>query len=194
MLGVVRHLHAAHAGHHAHEGLHRAHLLHLLHLREEVLQVEVRLAHLFRHALGVRLIDILLRLLHERNDVAHAEDARDEPVRIKDLEVLRLLAGADELDRHTRDRLDGQRRAAARIAVELGEDQAGETEGVVKRLGDIHRLLPERAVGDEEDFIGLHRRLEALHFLDQPGVNLQATGRVEKDDVGVLLQREIECL
>ena len=53
---------------------------------------------------------------------------------MEDLDVLQLLAGADELDRLTGDGLDGQGRAAAGVAVELGEDDAVDVEGLVEGL------------------------------------------------------------
>jgi hypothetical protein len=47
-------------GHHPEDALHRAHLLDLLQLRQEVLEVEVGLAQLLGHPLGLVLVDRLL--------------------------------------------------------------------------------------------------------------------------------------
>ena len=130
------------------------------------------------------LVDGLLRLLDERDDVAHAEDARGEAVGVKRVEVGRLFAGADELDRHAGDGLDRERRAAAGVAVELRQHEAGEGERVVEGSGDVDGLLAQRAVGDEQHFVGLDAGAQALHLLDQVVVDLQAAGGVEEDGVG----------
>ena len=58
------------------------------------------------------------------------------------LEVVELFAGAGELDRLAGDFAEAERRAAARIAVELGQDRAGDAQCLVKMRGDADRLLP----------------------------------------------------
>ena len=70
-----------------------AHLVHLPDLRLEVLEVEA-LARL--DLLGELLrfldVDVLLRLLDQRQHVAHAEDARGHALRMERLEAVELLA------------------------------------------------------------------------------------------------------
>jgi hypothetical protein len=46
--------------------------------------------------------------------------------------AVELLADADELDRLAGDRLDRQRRAAAGVAVELGQHHAGQRQRLVR--------------------------------------------------------------
>ncbi len=48
------------------------------------------------------------------------------------LELVGRLAHAGEDDRRAGDLLDAERRAAARVAVELGQDDAGEAEPLVE--------------------------------------------------------------
>ncbi len=60
----------------------------------------------------------------KREDVAHAQDARGRAIRMKRLERVGLFAHADELQRLPGHVADGKRRAAARIAIHLGEDDA----------------------------------------------------------------------
>jgi hypothetical protein len=48
------------------------------------------------------------------------------------LEGVGLFAGADELDGLAGDVADGEGRAAAGVAVHLGEDDAGEAEALVE--------------------------------------------------------------
>ena len=58
------------------------------------------------------------------SDVAHAQDPAGEPVRVEHLEGVGLLAGAQELDRDAGHGADRERRAAAGVAVDLGQDEA----------------------------------------------------------------------
>ena len=68
-------LHLPHARKQAEQRGDGAHLLDLLHLLQEVLEVEVLAALQLRHGLvGLVGVEVLLRLLDERHDVAHAED------------------------------------------------------------------------------------------------------------------------
>ena len=115
-------------GHHPDEAGQRAHLLDLLHLLEEVLEGELALEQLGGRRLGLVLLVDLLGLLDEGEDVAHAEDAAGEAVGVEQVEVGELLAGGREGDRLADDLLDRERRAAAGVAVELGEDDAVERE------------------------------------------------------------------
>ena len=122
------------ARHHAHQVADGAHLLDLLHLLEEVLEREGALHQASGGLLGLLLLEGLLGLLDEGLDVAHAEDAARESVGVEGLELVELLAGRGEGDRLADDLLDRQRGTAAGVAVELGEDDAVEFEGVVERL------------------------------------------------------------
>ena len=46
-------------------------------------------------------------------------------------------------------------RAAARVAVELCEDDAGDMDGLIKGLGHIDGLLPQRGVCDKKNLGGV---------------------------------------
>ena len=76
-----------------------------------------------------------------------------QAVGVERLQRVELLAHADVLDRRVGDAVDRERRAAARVAVHLGQDHAGDAEGVVKALGDPDRVLAGHAVGDEQDLV-----------------------------------------
>ena len=69
------------------------------------------------------------------------------------LEGVRLFAGADELDGLAGDVANGERRAAAGVAVHLGEDDAGEAEALVEVLRRVDGVLAGHGVGDEEDLL-----------------------------------------
>src|SRR3954469_19800107 len=70
----------AHPGHHLHQAAERAHLPDLLHLLQEVLERELLLADLPLEIGGLFLVELVLRLLDQRDDVAHAEDPTGHPV------------------------------------------------------------------------------------------------------------------
>ena len=77
-----------------------------------------------------------------------------------------------------------QDEAGEREALERSRGgEAGEGEGVVKRFGDIDGFLAECAVDNEEDLVGLHAGVEALHFFDQFEIDLEPTGGVEDNAV-----------
>ena len=114
------------AGQHPDQALQRAELFHLAQLVQKILQRELPLAHFFLHAPGVVHVHRLGGALHQADDVAHAQNARGHALGVKRLEILQLFAHAGELDRLARDRLQTQRRAAARVAVQLGQDRAGD--------------------------------------------------------------------
>ena len=73
--------------------------------------------------------------------------------------------------------------AAAGVAVELGEHDAVDAEGLVKRGGGVHGILSGHGVHDQQDLVRLHRRLDALELVHELLVDVQAAGGIEKDDV-----------
>ncbi len=171
-----------HAGNHLQKALERPHLLELLERLEEVLQVELAAAeHLLLEALRRLHIDRLLSPLDEADDIAHLEDPSRHSFRIEDREVLHPLADADELDRHAEHAVDRERRAAARIAVHLGEDDAGQADRFVESLGDPDGFLPGHPVGHQKNLQRRRLRLHRSKLLHQRLIRLQAPGRIEQD-------------
>src|SRR5919197_776745 len=105
-------LHFGDAGEHAHQPGHAAHLLHLHELLAQVREIERPLAHLFGDPRRLLRVDRRRRLLDQRDDVAHAEDAVGDARGMEILERVHLLAGTDELDRLARHRPHGECGAA----------------------------------------------------------------------------------
>ena len=99
------------------------------------------------------------------------------------LEVVKLLAGRGKGDRLADDLLDGQRRTTAGIAVELGQDDTVEFEGVVERLRGVDGVLTGHRVDDEEGVIGLDLARDLADLLHQRLVDRQTAGGVDDDDV-----------
>ena len=102
------------------------------------------------------------------------------------LEVVELFAGAGELDRLAGDFAETERRAAARVAIELGQDRAGDAQCLVKMRGDADRLLPGGGVEHEQDFARLNPVAKLDEFLHQRLVDLQPAGGVENDHVNAV--------
>ena len=123
------------SGQHPHQPAHAAHALHLHELLAQVGEIEGALAHLLGDARGLLGVDRRGGLLHQRDDVAHAEDAVGDARGMKVLDGVELLAGADELDRLAGDRAHRQRGAAAAVAVDACQHDAGEPDALVERCG-----------------------------------------------------------
>ena len=124
---------------------------------------EAVLLELFLELLRLLLVDVLLRLFDEAEHIAHAQDAGGHAVGVEGLEHRRAFRPCPtNLMGLPVDRADGERRAAAGIAVELGEHDAVDAERLVERGGGVHRVLSGHGVHDQQDLVRLHRRLDAL--------------------------------
>ncbi len=156
---------------------------------EEVLEGELPLEHPLGVFLGLLLVDDALEVLHQADDVAHAEDAARHALGAELLEGVHALAHAGELDRRAGDLLDRERSAAAGVAVELGQDHARQVEPVVEGLGGLDRVLTDHGVDDEEDVVRLGLALDRRQLLHEGLVDGEATGGVVDDGVALELAR-----
>src|SRR5580765_886682 len=68
-------------------------------------------------------------------------------------EVLKLLAQAHEFDRLLGHRFQAQGRAAARVAVELGQNAAGDLKRLIEVRGHVDRFLPGGRIEHQQDFV-----------------------------------------
>src|SRR5206468_11125370 len=84
--------------------------------------------------------------------IAHAEDAVRDARGMEFLERVEFFAGADELDRLAGDSAHRQRRAAAAVAVDAREHNAGEADALVEGAGKIYGVLAGQRVGDQQYF------------------------------------------
>lgn len=174
------------AGDEAHEAFHVAEFLDHFHLVEEVGEVEAAFLHAFHGAHGVVFADFVGDLFDHSDDIAHAEDAVGHAFGVEFGELVEFFAFADEFDGFAGDGAHGECGAAAGVAVEFGEDDAGDADGVVEVLGDGDGLLSGGGVGDEECFLGFEEVVEAFEFGDEAFVDFLAAGGVEEED-GALL-------
>ncbi len=78
---------------------------------------------------------------------------------------------------------DRQRRAAARIAIGFGENDAGQTQGIVECFGCVDGVLARHAVNHEQALVRLDRRLEFADFRHHLGIDMQSSGGVEQQHV-----------
>ena len=97
-----------------------------------------------------------------------------------------LLAGADQHDRLAGDRAHRQRGAAARVAIDAGQDDAGDAGALAERLRDIDRVLAGHRVGDEQRLVRRCRLAHRGDFEHQLLVDVQPAGGVEHHDVVAL--------
>ncbi len=123
------------------------------------------------------------RLFDEREHVAHAEDARGHAVGVEGLDLVELFAGADELDGLAGHRLDGERRAASGVAVELGEHDAVDVEVSSNAVAALTASWPVMASTTSRISSGLTASLTALSSSISCLVDVQAAGGIEEDHV-----------
>ncbi len=103
-----------------------------------------------------------------------------------------LLRDAGELDRRAGDVPDRQRRAAARIAIELGQHDAGERQRVAERARGVDRVLALHRVDDEQRLDRLDRRMQRGDLLHHRVVDREAARGVDDQHVVVVLARPVE--
>ncbi len=108
------------------------------------------------------------------------------------LERIHLLAGADQLDRLAGDGAHRQRRAAAAVAVDAGQHDAGDADAIVEILGEIDRVLAGEAVGDEQDLmrIATAALISTISAISASSIWVRP-GRVEQHDVIALQPRRL---
>ena len=130
-----------HTRDHFHQPPKGAHALDQSHLLQEVGKIKRRLLQLFLHFFNVSEFNLLLRLLHQREHIAHPEDATRHPLGMKRLKSLNFFARTDEFDRLTTHLANRQGRATAGITIELGEHSSGDPHLIVEGTGELSRLL-----------------------------------------------------
>ena len=175
-----------HAGQETKEILQRPHAAQRLELVEEIVEVELRGAQPLLQAGGVVEVDVLGRFLDEADHVAHAQDAPGEAVGMEHLERLDFFARAGELHRPPGHLAQRKRRAAARVAVELGEDEPGDPDRAVEFLRHAHRLLPGRRVAHEQAFVRPDNFFHPPQLVDEALVEVLPPGRVVNFHVAAL--------
>ena len=132
---------------------------------------------------------MLLGALDQTQHIAHAQDALRESVRVELLQGVELFAGADVLDRHARHLAQRQRRATARVAVQLGQDDPAQRHVLPEAFGDPNRLLAGHRVGDQQGFVRRDFCLDGLELTHELLVDLQTAGGIDDDEAESRLLR-----
>src|SRR5262245_30718384 len=78
-------------------------------------------------------------------------DCAREILGLEGLEVLNAFAHADGIDRQREAIGDGDENAAARAAVELGDNEAGHPGDLAEDLDLVQRVLPRGGIEHEDD-------------------------------------------
>ena len=133
------------------------------------------------------LVELVLGLLDQRHDVAHAEDPPSHPVRVEALELVELLARRGVDDRLAGDRPDREGRAAARVAVELGDHDAVELRRLGEALRDVDGVLAGHRVDHEQDVVRLADLPDLGELVHQLLIDVQAARGVDDQHVAALL-------
>ena len=97
--------------------------------------------------------------------------------------MFQLFSDPGKFDRTTCDGAKRKSCAASGIAIEFGENDAGEAESFIEALGDAYSLLACSRITDDEDFLRLQKIPEVLEFLDELFIQLLAAGRIENLDI-----------
>ena len=77
-----------------------------------------------------------------------------ELFRVERLQIVRLLAQADKFNRQAKLFLNGHHHSPLACSVELGDDEAGERDGLVKFARLIKRVHPRGRIEDKQHFVG----------------------------------------
>jgi hypothetical protein len=99
--------------------------------------------------------------------VTHLQDATGDAIRMEAFKRLWSFTSADEEHGDSSAASDGEGGAAARVTVELGEDEAGRICGALETFSDRERLLPSRRVKDEDALARLYRFTQVAQLLHQ---------------------------
>src|SRR3972149_6390578 len=105
---------------------------------------------------------------------------------MKGFEAVELFAHTNELDRLAGDLPHRQRRTAARIAVQLGEYDAGQRQRIAECLRGVHRVLPGHRIHDEQRLDRLERGVQLPDLFHHRGIDGQPSGGIDDQHVMVM--------
>src|ERR1041385_705965 len=121
----------------------------------------------------------------KRRGVLLREKRRRKFLRIEWLQVFRLLAKADELDWQPEFLLDRDYHPALARAVELGDNEAGERDGLVKLARLVERVHAGGGVEHEQGFmrrageLAAHDAVNLLQLLHQVVLGVQPASGID---------------
>ncbi len=181
---VERVFEGPHAGNQPHHFLKRTEAFDLAQLRFEIVERKFALAHPLFLAEHFVLIEFTLCLFDKRENIPLPQDASRHAVGVEFFERIKMLARADEFDRHTGDLLYREGRPASGIAIHFGEDHAIEFQGFVEDLGAVHRVLARHTIDNQVNLMRRALAVDAFQLLHQLIIDVQSACRIENDDIG----------
>jgi len=113
---------------------------------------------------------------------------------VKRLQGLNLFASAGKLDRLPRDVPYRQRGPAAAVAIELGQDVAGDANVLVKRPGQIGSFLARHGIDHQQDFVRRDGLFNARQLGHHVVIDLLAPGRIDDGGIDALLAGPLDPL
>src|SRR5277367_4469319 len=168
---------------HPHQRFQRPHLPYLLQLVAKIFQSEIVLAQLAFQLARLLQIHRLLDALNQPQHVAHAQNARHHAIRQKRFQRIVLFAHAHELHRRARHLPNRKRRPAACVAIHFRQDDAGNSQPLVKFSRRPHRVLPDHRVGHKQQLRRIQLALQLRKFFHQFIIYMQPPRRIHQHHV-----------
>ena len=172
-----------HARNHAHQVFHRTHFLDLRELTEEIVEVKLVLGYFLADTPCFSFVVLLLRTLHEADDITHTENTVRHTCGMEHIECFHFFARTDELNRFVHYRADRKRSTATGVTVQFGEYDTIEIDAVVELFGGVHRILTGHGIDHEECFGRCDSVFDSRNLLHHLLVNRQTTGCIDDDNV-----------
>ena len=153
----------------------------MLDLAEKIVEVEYGATlDLGGQCLGRPHIDARCDLLHQCQYVAHPQYAAGVALGVEYLQPVDFLAGARKFDGRARDVAYRQGGATSRVAVGLGQDNAGQRQSLLEGKGRVGSVLSLHRVDDEQRLDRGQRLMQLPNLTHQRLVNCQATSGINQ--------------
>ena len=172
----------------------RPHLSDLLELVPEILQRKRIFPDLLLELPGLLLIKGSLCLFDQGKNIAHPQNPRGHPVRMKDLQGIEFFSHPDELDGLLRHRPDRKGGPSSCVPIHLGQDDAVDAQSLVEVLGDIDGILPGHGIGHQDHLFGLEVGLDLSKLQHQRLIDVEPSGRIDQDQVIASLEGRLPPL
>ena len=109
------------------------------------------------------------------------------------LKVVEALARRGKQNRRTGHAANGQCGTTARIAVQLGQDDAREADAVTEGCGGGDCVLTDHGVEDEHDLVGVDGVADGDRLLHHLLVDTETAGRIDDDHVDTALAGKLDA-
>ena len=166
-----------------------AHFLEQTDLLQEVRQGELARQQALGILLGLLLVDELAEIIHQADNVAHAQNAAGHALGAERLKLIKPFAHTHVLDRCARDHLDRQRRATAGIAIELGQHHPVDAHFLVEMLGRCDGVLADHRVDDQQHVVRRGLLADSAQLVHQLLIDGQAAGGIEDHHIEIAVFR-----